>query len=377
MSWIAKQRYQIDFTLSSLLRRKGKNLSLLLVYTTVVFFLASALLFTESLEREAALILEKSPDIVVQRLAAGRHDLIPAVYTEQIRGIAGVKNVEPRLWGYYFDSVFQANYTLMVPREDPPPPGEIIIGPGVSLVSESDVDNILPFWKQNGKMTSYIIAGLIEADSQLVAADLILIGESDFRDLFDQPGHLATDLRVDVYNPREISTIAKKIRERLPDTRPVIRAEMIRTYEAVFGWRSGLLIALLTGAVLAFVIFAWDKASGLSAEEKKEIGVLKAVGWETGEILQIKFWEGMVISLSAFLIGCILAYIHVFFGSSLIFMPVLKGWSVLYPEFRLIPFFDPLKIASLFFFTVVPYTVATIIPSWRAATLDPDLVLRS
>ena len=38
------------------------------------------------------------------------------------------------------------------------------------------------------------------------------------------------------------------------------------------------------------------------------------------------------------------------------------------PKIQLTPFIDASQIATLFFLTVVPYTVATIIPSWRAAT---------
>ena len=91
----------------------------------------------------------------------------------------------------------------------------------------------------------------------------------------------------------------------------------------------------------------------------------------------MKFWEGLVISLSAFAAGLICAYGHVFFTNSALFEPTLKGWAVLYPVFKLIPFIDPSQVATLFFLTVVPYTVATIIPSWAAATIDPDSVMRA
>ena len=136
------------------------------------------------------------------------------------------------------------------------------------------------------------------------------------------------------------------------------------------------MIVIFSAAVLAFVIFAWDKASGLSAGERREIGILKAVGWETSDVIQMKFWEGAMVSLTAFFTGVILAYVHVFFTGSIVFEPALKGWSNLYPNFELTPFVNLEQLTTLFFLTVVPYTVATIVPIWRAATIDPDSAMR-
>ncbi|MGZ3593818.1 MAG: FtsX-like permease family protein, partial [Syntrophales bacterium] len=107
------------------------------------------------------------------------------------------------------------------------------------------------------------------------------------------------------------------------------------------------------------------------------IGILKALGWETADVISVKAYEGMVVSLFSFCLGIIFAYAHVFFSSAALFAPALKGWSVLYPDFRLTPFIDPYQVAVLFFLTVVPYTVATIVPSWRAAIVDPDSVMRT
>ena len=374
--WIERQRNIIDFTLSSLLRRKGKNVALVCVYTFVVFLLASVMFFIYSIKKEASIILKDAPEMVIQKMIAGRHELIPTGYMDKIKNIRGVSSVKRRLWGYYYDPVIGANYTLIVPEDSDVSAGNIVIGQGISRARLAFKGDTLEFRSHDGKIIDLEVKNTLSLESELVSSDLVLISEDDFRRLFGGSEDYATDFTLHVKNPRELSTIALKIAEILPDTRIILRDEILRTYDAVFNWRGGMMIVILLGALLAFIIFAWDKASGLSQEERKEIGILKAIGWETSDVILMKFWEGMVVSLSSFLVGVLLAYGHVFFASSALFEPALKGWSVLYPRFKTVPFIDASQLAALFFLTVVPYTVATIIPSWRAATVDPDSVMR-
>lgn len=396
---LQKQKYLVDYTLAALFRRPGKNLGLLIVYSLIVFLLASVMLFTHALRSEARLVLQNSPEIILQRMVAGRHDLIPQAYLDSIGRIRGVRENYGRLWGYFYDPVVKANYTLMVPHDRSLEDEQIVIGHGIARtlgLSAGDfvnfrptglsrdnlrmtgipVEKMIKFRAEEGEVFGFQILDVLDADAELVSSDLILISEARFREILNVPDGLYTDLVFHVRNPREIRKISEKITQKLPDTRPILREEILRTYDAIFSWRQGIIFVLLSGAILAFVIFAWDKASGLSAEERREIGILKAIGWETSDVIRMKFWEGSIISLCAFFLGYLAAYVHVFYASAVLFEPVLKGWAVLYPDFHLTPMIDGLQLATLFFFTVFPYTVATIIPIWQAAITDPDTVMR-
>lgn len=334
------------------------------------------MLFTHALKREAAIILQSSPEVIVQRMVAGRHALVPEDYLQPVGRLRGVSEQQGRLWGYFYDAALKANYTVIVPLDRRLSDDETVIGHGIARVRGVGVGDYVTMRAHNGDGISFKVSEIIDADSELVSADLFMISEQAFRTTFGIPEGEYTDFVLSVRNPREVRKIAEKISLKLPDARPILRDEVLRTYGSLFSWRQGIVFIVLFGAVLAFVIFAWDKAAGLSAEEKREIGILKAVGWETGDVLRMKFWEGAIISLSAFLLGYLAAYAHVFYGSGMLFEPVLKGWAVLYPDFRLIPFVDPLQVATLFLFTVFPYSIATIIPIWRAAITDPDAVMR-
>jgi hypothetical protein len=89
--WIEKPRSIIDFTLSSLLRCKVKNLGPRVLYMLVVFLLSSVMFSTYAIKKEAVDILKYSPEIIMQRIIAGRHDRFPVRYLDTPKAIRGVE----------------------------------------------------------------------------------------------------------------------------------------------------------------------------------------------------------------------------------------------------------------------------------------------
>ena len=379
MSALNRQRALLDFTIAALARRRVKNLSLVGVFAAVVFLLASAMFFAASLRHEAGATLAKAPDLIVQSLSLGRQAMIGAETVPQIAAIRGVTRVEGRLWGYHYDRVNGANYTVMVPTtaDLQPPPGQVILGEAVPRVRDFKWQGTPLFLsRREGDLVRFDVARTLGADVALVSADLVLMNEADFRSFFNVPAGQFTDLAVTVRNPRELSTVVEKATARLPEARFVTRDDIARTYQKLFDWREGVMVALAFVAMLAFAIFAAEKATGLSAEEAREIGILKAIGWDTRDVIAMKLWEGGLVSGGAFLLGTVLAYAHVFWAGAPLFAPVLKGWAVIYPDFRLTPAIDALQLVTLFLLTTLPYAAATVVPVWRTAAADPDTVMR-
>ena len=378
----------LEYALASLLRRPGKTGAILVVYTLMIVVLASVLFLTQALKTEATAMLADGPQLVVQKTMAGRHELIAVDEAARLAGIPGVKNVKPRVWGYYYDALIGTNYTLQgidssatelslldgrLPREE----GECAIGAGVAESRRVILQDELILIDHENIGRIFTVTGIFVSASDLLTQDLVVMPDGPLRTFFGMPASLATDLAVEVYNPNEINTIAGKIKRVLPDSRPITQSELLRTYHAVFDWRGGMMLALFSSALMAFCILAWDKATGLSAGERREIGILKAVGWDTGDVLLLKLWEGLALSLLAFLAGCLIAFLLVFFWGAPLLGGILRGWSVLFPALRPTPFIDLYQVATLAFLTIVPYVASTVIPAWRAAVTDPDEVMRA
>ena len=100
---LEKQFNILDFSLSSLWRRKLKNLGIMLVFALVIFLLGSFQMLTGALTNSAKAVLENTPEITIQKMSAGRQEAIPLAYKDKLRSIYGIRSIIPRVWGYYFD----------------------------------------------------------------------------------------------------------------------------------------------------------------------------------------------------------------------------------------------------------------------------------
>ncbi|HSL17251.1 MAG TPA: ABC transporter permease [Methylomirabilota bacterium] len=381
----------LDAAVAGLLRCRTKTLVVVAVYSLLIALLASLLLYVKTLRGESQRLLATSPEIVVQRLRGGRHELVPVAWADAIRSIRGVGGVTPRVWGYVYDVPTGANLTFWgadsVPPDSleihdgetigPDSPGTCMVGQGVADMRFLGVGDRLPLKAADGSLFAPRVIGIFTADSALLTNDLVVMSTADLRRLFGMAPEIATDLAVEVYNPAEVDTVARKIQDSWPDVRTVTRRQLLQTYDAVFDWRGGIWAALLLSTVLAFAVLVWDRATGLSAEEYRSIGILKAVGWTSREVLELKLFEGVIVSAASLLTGLIAAQLHLVVLDGVLFARVLRGWSVLFPAFETAPAIDAYTLMVCLPLAVIPYVVASVVPAWRASITDPDSIIRS
>ncbi|NEW61427.1 ABC transporter permease [Sulfurovum sp. bin170] len=388
--------YLIEFAINALLRAKSKNIFILVVFTLLTALLTAVFLITGSIKHELQSTVDALPQITVQKIKAGRHYDIDTSVADEILTIAGVSEAVPRVWGYYYfenagvnfsvvgieqyEAQYKDSFAKLVEKfdfEELSSQSSMVVGRGVKeVMSSSYYKEYFNFIKPDGSLKKVTVAGVFDGDTELESNDMILMSKEDVREIFDMQEGKATDIVVKVPNPEEVTTVASKIKLMYPDTRVISSTDLKISYQNIFDYKSGVFLALFVVALFTFFMIIYDKASGLSSEEKREIGILKAIGWRVDDILKEKFYESFILSFLAYLFGILSAFGFVYLLQAPLLREIFVGYSQLKTSFEL-PFVFEIQTLFLVFFLSVPiYIAATIIPSWRAATLEVDEVIR-
>jgi len=387
--------YLIEFAINALLRSKRKNIFIFTVFSMLIFLLTSIFLITSSIKYELDTTVDALPQIIVQKIKAGRHYDINSDRVEDILSIAGVNEVVSRVWGYYYFANVGVNFSIVGIDQyeqqynktlsnivqkfdfDTIENRGMIVGKGVKRVlNHSYYNKYFNFIKPNGKLKKMYIAGVFNSDIELESNDMIVMSKKDAQEIFGMEENMATDIVVKVANPNEIPTIASKIKLMYPDSRVITNNDLKVSYQNIFDYKSGIFLALFIISLFTFFMIIYDKTSGLTSEEKREIGILKAVGWSIDDILKEKFYEAFIISFFAYILGILLAFGYVYEFQAPLLRDIFVGYSKLKTSFQLPFVFDIETLFLVFLLTIPIYIGATIIPSWRASTLDVDDVIR-
>jgi len=385
--------YLLEYSINALLRQKYKNIFITTILTFLIFLLSSMFFITSSIKKELQLSVDSLPEITVQKLISGKHYDIEVKRVDKILQITGVNDAVARVWGYYFFANAGVNFTLvgieqfegqykdsfqsLVDGSEGFDDTKAYIGQGVrEIMSRNYYKEYFNFILPDGSFKKIDIGGVFKADTNLESNDVIILSKDNMRSIYGMNEDHATDIVVKVSNHDEIETVAAKIKLLYPDARVITKNDLKVSYENIFDYKSGMFLALFIVSLFTFFIIVYDKASGLSSSERKEIGVLKAIGWSLDDVLKEKFYEGALISVFSYLVGIFMALAFVYIFQAPLLRDIFSGYSELKTAFELPFVFDIQMMVLVFFLSVPIYIAAIIIPSWRAATMDADEVMR-
>ena len=382
----------IEYAIGSILRQRHKSLFITAVFTILTALLTSIFFITNSMKYELNATVDALPEVIVQNTKASRHIDIDVSSADKLLDIPGITSVNARVWGYYYFANAGVNFTLVgvdefeeqytstldkVVKTTEFDNTGMYIGQGVKKIMNSNYyKDYFNFIKPDGKIKKVNISGVFDSETGLESNDMIVMSKESIREIFGIQESRATDLVVKIANREEIETVALKIGQMFPNARVITNDDIKLSYENIFNYKSGIFLALFVIAIFTFFIIIYDKMSGLSSEQKREVGILKAIGWRVEDVLKEKFYESLILSLFAYLLGVIVAMAYVYLFNAPLLRDIFVGYSDLKPLFE-IPFILDIQTLFLVFFLSVPiYVAATIIPSWRVATLEADEVIR-
>lgn len=345
----------------------------------------------------------QGPDLIVQRLVGGRQAQIPLSWIQNVSATSGVRLATPRVWGYTqagagrlltvmginateYGSMYGAIGTdillggRFLGESDA---RKMIVGQGiVDMMAASgssfsiSVGSMLSLIAFNGSLIEFEVVGIFSSKSKIYSYDLILTDLVSARAVFGVENLSCTDIAVWIDFASSMNSIALQLDTAISEarilTRDAMRTMMMRTY----GDRAGIVALLWATVLLVVVLLAFTASSAGSDESRSEVGLLKALGFDTVDVIEIRMFEALTVGLLGASLGISCAIVYDFIMNAPLIAGYMLGWNLVLLNGGLPLAISVPTVFTVFALAVVPIMVATVVPSWRNAITEPDVVLR-
>lgn len=327
-----KHKNLLFAALADLVRRSLRSVVAALCLATALLPLITALAISEGLEFQGAIGVHEGADVYISGDLYGAEGPISLSFGDKLRALPGVDRVTSRVVGrtYFVNRLVAVvgiegeSLQLLKPLVEgtiPESAGDVVVGRRIA--DEFGVERGMRFTIAANPRKTFRCTGTL-APSCLWGSHVLVMHQDDANAFFKTEGMTSQFLvygRAGSGLPKTLS--AASIRGLRPEIRvPLHIKDRDRSRELLqsgFDHRGGIFIVLLVvGGALAISAFLVTSGLGLR-ETDKEIGVLKAMGWRTMEILEKTALENLIISLSAVSIAVLF---------SMVWIKVLNGMLI-------------------------------------------------
>ncbi|MFW2379501.1 ABC transporter permease [Aliarcobacter butzleri] len=379
-----------NFIFLLLVKHKSKHFAIFLISIFIVFLTSSILFIKNSLQKEISDALENQSDFIIQKTVANKIKDIDTSLIDEFYEINGVSKVTQRVYGQYYFMPENVYFTIIgidffeeTTNQDLKEllsflniskfleKDSMIIGNGVKKVLDKYAYfDSYDFKLENENSKNIKIFKDLPKEANLIANDLIIMDINIAKKILDIKPDFATDIVLDVPNPLERQNVKEQILLKESNIRILQKDELKKEYENMFNYKGGIFLILFIVVIFTFILVLYQRYSMISSNDKREIGILKAVGWSIKDIIKLKIIENFIVAFMAFIIGVIFAYIFVFILQAPILKNIFIGFSNIKNDFILNQNIKISNLITLFLFFMVPFLSAVLIPVWKIAVID-------
>ena len=381
-----------NFLFLLLLKHKSKHIAIFIISILIVFLISSVLFISNSLKKEAFSTLENQSDFVIQKINSGKILDTPISWVEDFSSINGIKNTQQRVYGQYYFMPENVYFTIVgldlfeentnknlkellkiLNISDFLQKDSMIIGNGIKKIFDKyHYFDSYDFKLSNNKLTTVKIFKDLPQEANLVANDLIIMDINLAKIILNINEEDSTDIVLNVPNNLERQNIKEQLILKHSNIRILQKESLKKEYENMFNYKGGIFLVLFIVVIFTFILILYQRYSMISSSDKKEIGILKAVGWSIKDIIKLKIIENFIVGFMAFIIGIIISYIFVFILNAPILKNIFIGFSNIQNDFILNPNIDFTIIVTLFLFFIIPFLSAILIPVWKISVIDAN-----
>ena len=227
---------------------------------------------------------------------------------------------------------------------------------------------------------SFPVVGTFEVGMSEIDANVLFLPLETAQRFFNAgPG--VSQIEIFINNPENTGQFREQIERAVPGHPVTDWKQSNATLQGALEVERNVMFLILTMIVLVAALNIVSGMIMLVKDKNKDIAVLRAMGATRAAILRIFFLAGASIGISGTIIGCVMGILFCQNIETLRqWLSKLSGTELFSPEVyyltQLPAKMDASEITGVVLMALTLSFLATLYPSWRAASLDPVQALR-